>query len=123
MCEESRWIGCVIPGCKLQRGNTQPILGLFLTYPSTFSFSVEDCIDQIEVYNNAERALPFETCLGLDSSYAYACTPTGVPWAYGTYNIEYENGAEKLVNGYVTYTMDYSYQDEGGTLFNRTILN
>lgn len=30
------------------------------------------------------------------------------PWAYGSFNIEYENGAEKFVNGYVTYTMDYS---------------
>ena len=32
ICQKSRKIGCVIPHCNLQRGITQPILRLFLTY-------------------------------------------------------------------------------------------
>ena len=36
-----------------------------------------------------------------------------VTWAYGTYQLEYEGGAEKLVNGFVTYTMDFSEYYQG----------
>ena len=80
---------------------------------------MEDCADKIEVYLDPLLLAGFnppeiETCFGLDASNALACTGGGnsTHWAYGTYNIEYENGAEKLVNGFVTYTMDYSVYDD-----------
>ena len=77
---------------------------------------MEDCADKIEIYVDPEQQgyfdpPTFETCVGLENN-AVACNSNSTPFAYGTYNIEYENGAEKLVNGYVTYTMDYSLLDD-----------
>ena len=79
-------------------------------------FSVEQCADKIEIqiespqWDSSYRNVSY--CVdGLTEHVLNVCQQ--VTWAYGTYQLEYEGGAEKLVNGFVTYTMDFSEDYQG----------
>ena len=82
-------------------------------------FSVEQCVDKIEIQMDlesdqtwADKYKNVSFCADvLAEDDETVCQQ--VPWAYGTYQLEYEGGAEKLVNGFVTYTMDFSEYYQG----------
>ena len=77
---------------------------------------MEQCADKIEIQIESPRWDSFYKNVSycaddLTEDVMYVCQQ--VPWAYGTYQLEYEGGAEKLLNGFVTYTMEFSEYYQG----------
>ena len=77
---------------------------------ASLCFSVEQCVDKIEIQLEVENFPDYKNasfCANEMTEHILNICQH-VTWAYGTYQLEYEGGAEKLVNGFVTYTMEFS---------------